>query len=399
MIRIIIIILLLLGTMAATPMLIGDKGYILIAMGNITIESTVVSAIFMLIAALIALTLIIKLLRSGVGVGLRGWQNVVFVNRNRAKKRFSQGVVAFLLEDYAKAEQLLSDCADASEQSTLAWLMAAEAARKQNLANNSQHYLEQINQQGSTASTELAVIIFTAKQYLSAQNYTQARQLLDSHHKLIGHDTRLLALEIELCLKEHRFTVAIEYLVNANKQKSFTKLQLESFQRQAYYGLFQQTIQRQSSEALHQIWQALPRKLKQQEAIIFAYSQVLAEQHLTEPLVVLLLPIIKQDASDAFLEQVIRLPISKPDALLTEVQKHLKQDPLNSKWLRVLAHLAYAGQQWSMAEKSFVALINQASATPQTVKLSAIDVQHYATLLTQQGQAEKAANLLLKKLF
>jgi HemY protein len=393
MIRIILAFFVFFLVLATSALLVDEKGYILIAMGDITVESTVVSAILLLCLVLVSLFVLLNILRGGLNFGLSGWHKVVFANRNRAQKQFKQGVLAFLLEDYAKAEQLLDKSALASGQANIAWLMAAVAADKQQLSNHSKHYLEQINQLANAEDSALAPSLITIKLLMAQQDYAGARQLIDTNHKLIGHEPKLLMQELALCLHEHRFAAAVDYLTQARKQKLFTEQQISQWEYQAYYGLFQQQINEQSSDLLQQTWQGLTRKLKQREGIVFAYCQVLAEQQITEPLTELLAPVLKQGASDAFLQKVIQLPIRKPDPLIAIIQRHLQKDPHDLKWLRVLAHLACTGHQWQMAEKAFFAMFNN---TNQQNRLpSEHDLKQYARVLSQQGQYQKANQLLL----
>ena len=55
--RIIFVIVLFFVAVAISPVLIGEKGYILIAMGDITVESTVVTASMMLVALFLLIIL------------------------------------------------------------------------------------------------------------------------------------------------------------------------------------------------------------------------------------------------------------------------------------------------------------------------------------------------------
>ena len=54
--RLVVLILLFFAAVAISPLLINEKGYILIAMGDLTVESTVVTAVIMLILIFIGLS-------------------------------------------------------------------------------------------------------------------------------------------------------------------------------------------------------------------------------------------------------------------------------------------------------------------------------------------------------
>ena len=76
--RIILILIVFFTAIAISPMLIDEKGYILIAMGNITIESTVVTATMMLFALFITLIATLKVLRGGLNFSLGAWNKIIF---------------------------------------------------------------------------------------------------------------------------------------------------------------------------------------------------------------------------------------------------------------------------------------------------------------------------------
>ncbi len=227
MIRFIILAIVFLAVVAISPLLINEKGYILIAMGNLTIESTVVTAIIMLVLSFIILLLLLKLFRGGLKFSALTWHKVIFANKRKALTEFYRGIAAYLRRDYVQAEQLMAKCAKASGQQNLAWLVAAVAANKQkdnkNAISNSAHYLNLIEQNHDTKAKILLETLLVSLDLLIQQgNYTKARKLLDDNHKLIGHDSRLLALEIDLCIAEKRYQAAAEHLKSARKKKNIT---------------------------------------------------------------------------------------------------------------------------------------------------------------------------------
>jgi HemY protein len=222
-------------------------------------------------------------------------------------------------------------------------------------------------------------------------DFSKARSIIDEHHKHIGHDARLLSLEIELSLHEKRFDYVVEQLVAARKQKTITEDKISKWEASAFYGAFSDKIRKESSDALTQVWQKLARKLKQREAILFAYCQVLAENNITEPLNNILLPAIKKGADLLFLQNIRQLPISSADELISAVQKHLHHDQHSGKWLSCLANLAAQAQQYSMAEKAFNSLVNL-----DGVQYDTTDLKTFAHVLEQQGEYQKANQVLNK---
>lgn len=357
--RSIILILLFFAAVAISPFLINEKGYILIAMGDLTIESTVVTAIIMLVLTFVSLLLSLKVLKVGWNIGFGTWNKIAFASQRRALRAFNKGIACYILEDYPQAEQLLAKSAESSQSPNTAYLLAASSAEKQSSAINTKHYLSLINtDESAVKALGLDSVLVRIQLHILHKDYKNARLLMDDYHKHIGHDARLLSLEIDLCLIEQRYLTVIDYLVMARKEKTITDLRIAQWEAQAFYPYFGLLLKDSDQQALQQYWQSLARKVKQHEAVIFAYCRVLAENNIIEPLNDLLLAPLKKDASVNFLKGLQSLPLEKADKLISLVQKHLHKDNHSAKWLSALGHLAAVSGQGQMAEKAFTCLIN-----------------------------------------
>jgi HemY protein len=377
--------------MALSPA-ISEKGYILISMGDKIIELTIVSACIMLTLLFISLIFLLKIFGTISHFSFNTWNKIAFANRRRALKDFNRGIAAFILDDHQQAEHLLAKAAEPSMFARTAYLMAAAASSKQSLRSNTNHYLSLLAQEDHTIKTSgLESILVTIKLLILQKDFTQARTIIDEHHKHIGHDARLLSLEIELSLHEQRFNYVIEQLVSARKQKTITDEKIAQWEAIAFYGAFSDTTRQESNDSLAQMWQKIARKLKQRESILLAYCQVLAEHKIIEPLNKILLPVIKKGVDDAFLKRIRQLPISTTDELMSAVQKHLHHDPHSGKWLSCLANLAAKAQQLPMAEKAFNSLVNL-----EDKQYDSIDLLTFSHVLEQQGEYKKANQILNK---
>jgi len=388
--RLLLLLILFLAVVVVTPILIGEKGYILIAIGDFAIESTAITAIITLALIFFALALTIKFFRGGLNFSFAAWNKIAFASRRRAHRDFNKGIAAYVLGDYKQAEHLLAKSAEASSFDHIAYLVAADAAQKQALKPNTDHYLALLEQTTSTVKDAgLDAVLIKIKLLIGQKNYPQARAVIDQHHKYIGHDARLLSLEIELSLIEQRFDYAIKQLSSAQKQKSISTETITRWQQQAFYGAFNSQIKQHDNNALLEYWQQLPKKVKQSETVVLAYCQVLAENQVNEPLVKLLLPVIKKGAAIKLLKALRTLPITHDNSLMAATQKKLHSEPHNALWLSLVAHFATASQQWPLAEKAFNSLLNL-----EEKQYDKVDLLAFSQVLEHQGQLEKANQVL-----
>ena len=390
--KIIVSVCLFLIFIALSPLIIQDTGYIRMVIWGSAVETTVWAAAVFLFLGFIGLLFLLKIFRGGLQLGFGTWHKITFAGRRRALRNFNKGIASYILEDYQQAEHLLAKSAELSPCENTANLLAAASAEKQNLSANIQHYLNLItDDKHSVKEFGLDSVLVRIKLLMAQKKYPGARALIDEYHKHIGHDARLLTLEIDLSLIEQRYPAVIELLNTARKQKSISEAQICTWEDQAFYRHFLAVIREKDQHALAGEWQSLARKVKQRESVLFAYCQVLAEQNIVEPLNKILLSPLKKEASETFLHRVRGLPLQKPDALITVVQKHLQQNSQSAKWLSLLGHLALAGQQWQMAEKAFSSLSNLEGEQYDKADLAA-----FAKALNAQGNLQAANKLYAK---
>lgn len=400
MIRFILIIALFFAVLALTPILLDDPGYILISISNNIFELTVYAALFWITAILVTLFVIYKILRGGFNISFKAWHTIAFASKKRGIANFNKGLAAYMLEDYQTAEQLFAKSAEPAKRQQSAYLLAAASAAKQQLDANTNHYLDLLAQETSKVkNSDLASVIVKVKLLMNQnrkEGYEKARTLIDENHKLIGHDARLLALEIDLCLIEKRFETAVNYLNTARKEKTIHEDKIKAWEAKAYYGLFHDIIIKQDQTSLVNYWASLSRKIKHREAVLLAYCQVLAEQNITEPLTQLITPMLKKQPDANFLKQLRTLPIKQSEPLIALVQKHLHRNGHDAQWLSCLGHLAVMSEQWTMAEKAFGSLVKL-----EGQQFDKEDLQAFAKALTEEGQYQAANEVWLKlyKLF
>lgn len=395
MIRFIVIIILFFAVLALSPLLVDEKGYILIAMGETIIELTILSAMIMLTLFSISAFILYKVLRGTLNISFKAWSTIAFASRRRGIANFNKGLAAYMLEDYQGAEKLFAKSAEPAKRQQSAYLLAAAASAKQQLDSNTNHYLDLLEQESSKAKTDDAANIIVKVKLLMNQDssdaYGKARSLIDQNHKLIGHDARLLALEIDLCLIEKRFTTAVDYLSIARKEKAISDETVQAWEAKAYYGAFTDIISQQDEASLLAYWKSIGRKVKQQETVLFSYCQVLAEQNITEPLIKIITPMLKKQPNDRFIKLLRSLPIKQNEPLIALVQKHLHSDSKSPQWLSCLGHLALMSEQWSMAEKAFGSLIKL-----EGQQYDKQDLQAFAKALTEEGQHQAANEVWVK---
>ncbi|MGB0936905.1 MAG: heme biosynthesis HemY N-terminal domain-containing protein [Colwellia sp.] len=399
MIRFIAIIVLFFAVLAFSPLLIDEKGYILISIADHIYELTIYTAIFWLATITVAGMLLYKVTKKGFKFSFKLWDSVVFASKRKGIATFNKGLGSYLLGDYENAEKLFSKSAKPSQRPQSAYLLAACASANQNLDEKTNQYLDLLDVESDKFDkgdlTGLLVKIKLLMDQNSDESNQKARAIIDENHRQIGHEYRLLSLEILLCIAERRFEAAIENLPAARKHKKINEETVNLWEKEAFYGMFNDKIIRYDQNALTSYFEGLGRKIKSRETILFAYCKTLAEHNINKPLVDLILPLLKKQPSKSFFELLRTLPIKQGDALISVVQKHLQKDSKNTQWLSCLGHLALMSEQWVLAEKSFRSLL-KLEVKGNELPYSKYDIQGLACALSEQSQHQLANEMWLK---
>jgi HemY protein len=392
MLKLLLLLLVFLIFISAAPLLIDEPGYISIAIDGMIYELTLYTAIFWILFVGLIAALVYVILKGSFNFSLGTWRKVAFAGQRRGIKDFNKGVAAYILEDYVQAEHLLAKSSEPSKRERMGYLLASSAASKQNLRSNTNHYLGLLDGIGNTVKEgNLESVIVTIKLLINQEEYDKARAMIDDHHKFVGHDARLLRLEIDLCVIEKRYLAAIDQLAAARKQKTITEESIITWEEKAFYGAFKQLITEQNEEDLTRYWNSLSNKIKHREAVVLAYCKVLAEHNIIKPLNKILLPAFKKGANKDFLMAIRSLPLETPEELITIAQKHVTKSPENNLWLSCLAHLCVANKQWDAAETNFNRLIE----LPEK-QYDDVDLVAFAKTLEQLSQFEKATQVYRK---
>ena len=337
MIRLVMLLLLffaLLIAMIAGPSLVGEKGYVLIAMGTLTIEMSVVSLLFIVLVAVVGFLAIewgVKRIIRLFG-GSRLWLGGL--SQRRLRKAYFKGITAYFEGDLSRADKWLAR-ADDGDFSGVNLLAAGQVAAE--LGDDER--AERLWQRAADDSdADYAAKVCIAKLGL-----------------LRNDPNKTIAIIKELDEKEQQRKSIVKLWINAlaklghwqEIQQRLPKWRASlgddyaEWAKQSAKGEFAEIASKSGANELMQRWHQLPRASRKDTAKQAAYVQQLLEQgmhqeaqkHLVEwqqsgP-TELLLPLFKQ----------LRLPNPAPSIKL--IEHWLKQDENNVELLTILGCIAF----------------------------------------------------------
>ncbi|MBY6187479.1 heme biosynthesis protein HemY [Marinobacter hydrocarbonoclasticus] len=270
MIRILFYAVLVLAGLLAGPTLVANKGYVLVAIGEYTVETSVVGAVIVLLVAFGVLQLleylVVKLVNlTGFTLGSpQRWR------RNRSRKHTLQGALALAQEDWTAAEQAMAKGAQAGEYPVINYLAAARAAHHRGDPEASESYLAAAEKQPGATK---AVQITRLRYQIDDGELAQARQGLEALEPKLRQQPQVLKLALELYRRQADWDALARLVPALTKHKVLPEEALAALPEEIEVACLNQAPDR---DALEQRWQGLSRRLKRSEVVIIAYAQGLA---------------------------------------------------------------------------------------------------------------------------
>ncbi|MBP6361226.1 MAG: heme biosynthesis protein HemY [Aeromonas sp.] len=379
MIRLFLLLVIIGAAMVCGPLLAGNKGYVLIAIGDYTIEMTVISAgiLALLLYGVLWCTERLLLRLFHIKGSTRRWFSER--RRRKARERTVAGTLALAEGQFQQAETLMRKSAPDSDQALLNYLSAAEAAQAQGQTERRDAYLQQAAEQHPRAS--LAVSLIRARLLLRQKQYSEAETLLQSLDQAHPQHAVIQQLLKECYLALGHWSQLLALLPQLSKRKQLSADELQQLQQQIYPPLFTERAASAGRDGVMALWQELPRALRQDAttqaaaamALIGLGDEVQAQEILLEG--------VRRSLSPSLLAVVPQLQQPAPK-LLAQLQKSEQSAEPSADLLQAIGILLLRQREMEQAQ----AYLERAVALqPQATAYRAL-----AELMEQQRLFEKA---------
>ncbi|HEH9416452.1 TPA: heme biosynthesis protein HemY [Aeromonas sobria] len=343
MIRIIILVAVMVAGLIFGPQASGNKGYVLIALGNYTIESSVTSAVILAVLFYGALLLIEWLL--GRVFGLRrktqGWYG------SRRRRKANQQTVAATLAmaegHYSQAEKLMIKGASNSDTPLLNYLSAAKAAQARGDDARRDQYLQQAQEENPKA--ELALTLTQTQLQIEQGQYDTALAMLESVYALNPRHPMVLDQLRQVHLARQDWSALCDLIPALHKVGKLTPKQEEDLLQQAWSGRLQQAAS--SLETLKAVWQDLPRKLRLEPELLACYGDLLRQLGADNEAATLWQEALRKQPMPQLLARLPKLKLDNYQPLLALLQKQQGQPDVDT----ALAQLYLLAGQLDDAQK------------------------------------------------
>lgn len=355
-------LLALAGSVLVGLMTLPDPGYVLLGYGKYTLETSLLTLLFALLAAYFIFRFVMGVFR--VPQRLQGWK--AQQKRNSDRKRLDQGLIELVEGNPQTAEQTLRRLTVNQDKPLITYLAAARAAQQQGAIERRDQYLDLARK--TLPKAGLAVDLSRAELQIAQGQYTEALTTLDDLRKQFPDHAQVIKYLLNIYQQNGDWHRLKQLLPDVKRRKVVTNEAFHSISLQVYRELLNASARERDLPALQQHWQELPRNFRQNSDLVSVYAGHLLDLHADDAAETLIreASVKNLDINLACLYGNLR----SGDAArqLETMEGWLKQKPEDSRLLLSAAKLSMRNELWGKAKSYVEASIGQ-DPSPESYKL------------------------------
>lgn len=324
-----------------------DNGYVLMRYGHWTMETSLVFFVFALVAVLMVLYALWRLLR---GTWLLPGRVRRF-SRRRREERARLGLLRGLLRLWEgrprQAEHELAGGAAGSEGPVVHYLMAAHVAQQLGAIERSDRYLELAAQ--SDGEHELAQVLTRAELMSGRGKEEDALAALQRARELAPRDGFVLRRYLRTLERLQDWAQIARLLPEADKYKAFSNEdQWRELAVRAHASLLRKAAE-QGGPALDTAWQAVPKGLREQPAVLYAYAEKLSRHGRDQSAAELITRFMRHRWDVGLALLFTRLDVADTTSQLSTADEWLRRYGEQPELLLVAGRLCLRSRLWGRA--------------------------------------------------
>ena len=279
--RLFIFVLIVLAITAAIfSTLENGGGYVLVAVGDITIEMAFIVAVTLNLLAFASLYFLLRALRMlfSTRSGMLAWAK----NRRqqRGLNRTTQGLIAFIEGRWDIARKALAKSADNSSTPLINYLFAARASSAVGDAKAVDDFLKKAEL--STRGADVAISLTQAELQIHNGQYEQALATLLRAKKIASHHPVVLASLIKVYRQLNDWDSLLTMLPVLQKHGVLSKNDIENLEREACCAKLMRAVASHDINGLLVCWKQLPHAVKQDPLLVACYAEQLIHREQCE---------------------------------------------------------------------------------------------------------------------
>jgi len=383
MIKIFLLIAALIAGLFVGPELSGGQGYVLLSFANQTIEMSLTTLIFFVVAAFVVILILEWIIKRifGIGSSTKNW----FSGRKTriARKNTAIGLKRLHEGDWLQAEKLIGKAAKNSDSPLISYLSAAKAAQNSGNLEKRDQFLKLADEQNG--HTELAVGITRAKLDIQAKQLESASANLKALHHDYQQNTEILTLLKTVSIELKDWETILRILPALGRRKLMSDEDLKTLEIQAICENMAAQSVAKDGPTLLAYWNKLSRRNKQNRTIIFTFVEQMIKVKADDDAYMILRDATKRHPHPDLIRLLPKLTLTDYLPLVKHLKNLVNNNPDNVEVKRAVALVLIKQANWDEAKKQLQAIVDITHDTDDYAKL--------ATVLEQLNDTKGAENM------
>lgn len=349
----IILVALLLGV-GVVALIETDPGYILLAYGNYTLETSLWVGLVLLALFTLLVYIVLRVVYRLVG-GRRSLVSWLGTRKTRRGSRMTtHGLINFVEGNWARARRQLLRGAKNNDAPLINYLLAARASHRLHDPDKVSEYLGAAGDSDATAL--IAVALTRAEMQLRSGDYEPALTTLEQAGSDVARYPHVLELLREAYSGLQDWGKLAGLLPDLKKHKLLAGDELRQLEREVYGQLLTLSAaggDGQARDSLHSSWQKVPTELKQDPQMLQAYARMLVDQGEHGAAEKLILRALKHEWNASLVRQYGYVKSDNVPRQLGRAEAWLSEHPDDAQLLLCLGRLSARDKLWGKARDYF----------------------------------------------
>lgn len=352
--------LVLLLAVGLTLILREDNGYVYLAYGHWTLETSLAIFLSLNLLAWLALAGLTRLRRWlwQLPQELRHWR--LETQERRSLQSLYQGALAYGVHDWERARELWVREAEHSRLPALHYLHAARAAHQAGAPRERDLYLQLAAQ--STPVPDIRLALMRAEMLLDSGQHETALSLLQQLKSAERQHPWALQLQAQALRITGSWETLLELWPNLKRRNALSATALETLELELVSHLLETKT---TLQELTGFWRSLPSELRRLAANRELFCRRLAAVGDSAAAAAQIIQFVNDRWDSGLLLLLAQLPLEYPGKLLNQVEQWLIRTDESPELLLALGSLAFQNRLWGKARNYLDRLLRHHGEDPR----------------------------------
>lgn len=247
----------------------GEAGYVIIGMGNWSVETTLLFAVGLLAVLFGLLYLLTRSILKAVSLPTTLKSRETQQKRKRSQDALAAGLIQTVEGNWEKAERSLIRHVADSGAPLINYLTAAKAAHSRGAIQQRDEYLKLAHK--SAPEAELAIGLTKAELQIANKQFEHALESLTQLQKLAPTHAAVLRLTHEAYAKMEDWESLNRIIPDLHRHKVLMEADITKLEKDTYLALLTKKAVREDITGLREIWRRIPPHLQAETQINSIY--------------------------------------------------------------------------------------------------------------------------------